>query len=115
MFEIRCLVGDKRLVQVLGVLDGLTLEPPVVVPVKANGTEHPISHVNGGPKEIKPTTTELLREFIQGRDTVTAKQMREHITSHGYTKNGYSFALQNLIKDKLVKRGKEYATYEVVG
>ena len=33
MFEIRCIVGDKKLAEALRALGGLTLEPPVTLAV----------------------------------------------------------------------------------
>lgn len=119
MFEIRCIVGDKKVTEILHLLDGHTLEPPVCVPVK--GME-----ANGHAKEPKsrPHMTapggsiNLLRTFIKGRKKVTSLELRQHLEERGYSKNGYSYALRTLADEGLLKQIKKEPgktnTYEVL-
>jgi hypothetical protein len=104
MFEIRCIVADKNVPVAIRLLDGFALEPPVAIPVREDSSPTP---AGGG-------SVDLMRQFVKHHKKVTAKQLREHCESQGYSKNGYSYALQRLLKEGRLKRAKEPHTYEVV-
>ena len=110
MWEVKCLVGDKKLLEVMRLLKGMTLEPPVILPVD-------ISKPNGMDKTRNPApgqgSTDLLRKFLPGRGKVTSRELREHCMTNGYSKNGYSYALKRLLGEGSLKRTKEPRLYEV--
>lgn len=111
MFEVKCIVADKKVVEVLRLLDGYSLEPPVVLPVR--GSTDP-QRLNGSvPANTNGGSIELIRRFIPGRKTVTSAQMREHCEENGYSKNGYSYALKMLLRQGALKKTKEPRVYEV--
>lgn len=110
MWEIKCIVSDKKALDVMKFLDGLTLEPPV------------IQYIHGPHNEVAPAlnektrnSIEQLRKFIHGRKTVTPSEMRIHLEQNGYSKNGYSYALKILQDRGLLKKSKGTPSrYEVV-
>lgn len=110
MWEIRCIVSDKKALDVMTLLDGNTLEPPVMVrvngPVNGHGPAPARVKINGG-------SVGLIRQYVQGKKTVNSKQMREHCEANGFSKNGYSYALKKLLNDGELKRTKEPRVYEV--
>jgi predicted HTH transcriptional regulator len=120
MFEIKCIIGDKKLVAVLTLLDGHTLEPPVVTPVNRAQTPKLNGHAPWPTNGTKAWTTvpggsvNLMRSFVKGHKKLTARQMREHLEANGYSKNGYSYSLQALLKEGVLKKTKEPRVYEVV-
>lgn len=103
MFEIRAIVADKKLHEVLRLLKPLTLEPPVSLPIENQ-------------VEKKPTgnSTELLAAFIKGKKTVSTREMRRHLEDQGWGKNSYSYGLQILIKRGDLRKTKTPTIYEVV-
>jgi len=108
MWEIKCIVGDKKALEVLEFLTGRTLEPPVINhigPIVANG--------HGKPTNPAAGSIEMLRKFVPGKKSVTARQLREHLEANGYSKNGYSYALKKLLDDGILKKTKEPRVYEV--
>ncbi len=118
MWEIRCIVGDKKALEVVKLIQEHTLEPPVVVHIadgkKANGHA---PEAPGSPKQwttVPGGSVNLMRSFIKGNKTLTAKQMREHLEANGYSKNGYSYSLQKLLEEGSLKRTKVRRVYEVV-
>lgn len=111
MFEIRCIVGDKKLSDALKALGGLTLEPPVVVAVMSNGSGHrtDLQKIPG-----ESSATILLKHIADKKlKTITVQQMRSHLESLGYTKNGYSYAMQRLVAEGKLKKTKTYSLYAV--
>ena len=119
MFEIRCIVADKKVVDVLHLLDGHTLEPPVALPIR--GAAPASKQLNGASHHDMPHSppqgqgsTDLLRKYIAGRKgAISTKELRDYLMNKGYSPNGYSYALQQLLKDGSLKKTKEYAVYEV--
>lgn len=120
MFEIKCIVADKKVVEVIDLLDGHTLEPPVVLRVRgamaANG--HDTTSKKADTKSSWMTapggSINIMRAYVKNHETVTVKQLRSHLVGHGYSSNGYSYALQYLVKEGTLKKTKKPATYEVV-
>jgi predicted HTH transcriptional regulator len=117
MFEIKCIIGDKKLVEVLHLLDGHTLEPPVVLPVKGTVVTAIVRHGNGHASTVAPSANsiETLSSFVGPLKRVTAKELREHLESRGFSKNGYSYALKKLVENGALKKSRsEKNTYEVI-
>ena len=114
MFEVRCLVGDKSLHRLLHAVDGMTIESPVVLSVKSedNGTMMPQT-----PARENKNGQDAIRAFIAENHLteISPRQMREHLSSKGWSRNAYSHALNRLIEDGLLKKSKAKAnTYEVI-
>ena len=114
MFEIRCIVGDKKLAEALRALGGLTLEPPVTLAV---GEIQPLAEKK---LKIRPvpgkTAFQIVTELIK-KDRlkkITATQLRQYLVKHGYSSNGYSYALKLLLDKKVVRKTSEPSTYEVL-
>lgn len=126
MFEIRCIIGDKRVAEVLHALAGLTLEPPVVIPLPKNAElNHAQTQLNGHhPPKLKLTsqkgqrgdTVVIIRKLIadESLKTVSAMQMRRKLTEHKYSKNAYSYVLGKMIADGELKKTKTTGVYDVV-
>jgi len=110
MFEIRCIVGDKKLAEALRALNGLTLEPPVTLAV--GGTELlPANKMNGGKGAIQIATELIKHDKLK---QVTASQLRQCLVTNGYSKNGYSYALKMLLEKKVLRKTTKPSTYEVI-
>ena len=113
MFEIRCIVGGKKgnLEQVLMALHGLTLEPPVVIPVVPN--------VDGvalrSPKPQGNARDHILEYLKKHRSKqVSVKVLADHLVSFGFHRNGYSYGVQQLAKDGILKKTSTVGVYNVV-
>lgn len=115
MFEIKCIVGDKKVTEVLKLLDGHTLEPPVVIPVHGGDEGKPNGKSHGMPKTPAPgnSSVDIMRAHLKGLKIISPKEMREFLMSRGYTANGYSYARQVLMSEGVLKRTKDSRTYEV--
>jgi len=119
MFEVRCIVADKNVAAVIRLLDGYALEPPVAMPVpdtvaaKANGHAKEPTPVAKSWTTVPGGSIPLLRAFVRGRKTVPVKAMREHLEDKGYSSNGYSYAVQTLVKEGVLKKTKTFGLYEV--
>lgn len=121
MFEVRCLVADKRLADVLRALRKLTLEPPVTIAVDdilANGhmlespKEDKLKH---GKRGAKSATIDFVADAIKsGAKIITATQLRKHMESVGFAPHSYSYPLSTLIKQRVLKPTKDSGTYEVM-
>lgn len=114
MFQIKCIVADKRLPEVLRVLEPFVLDPPAITPLddvalglgKVKGT----SHTGVG---------EIVNQFITdrvmaGAKTITATELRDHVVSKGYSERSYSYSLSQAVLAKRLKRTKLTGTYEVI-
>lgn len=106
MFEVKCLVSDKKLAEVLNSLGGLTLQPPVVEPVALS---------NGASKSPGMTAEVALVEYIKLNKpkVLSTKEMKAHLLTKGYSNNGYSYALKIMLGKKILKKTKTPALYEV--
>lgn len=132
MYEIRCIVGDKRLREVLVFLhNGNTLEHPVVIPVLDNGHPEPLnvdvtkpipalehkpskpakkkrkSPLQHGGRHLKGMgATEVVRDLIRktGRPNILAREMSDATLAVGYSKGAYSHAIKLLLAEKVIRR-----------
>lgn len=126
MFEVRCLVADKRLADVLRALRKLTLEPPVTIAVDDADVSSDLTKVTVNPKHIRLATGDgfksarkiveeyVLHEIKNGARIITAKQLGQHMFEHNFSSHSYSYPLSLLVKQKVLKTTKELGTYEVV-
>lgn len=132
MFEIRCIVGDKKLREVLVFLNSNnTLEPPVVIPVGGINAAEVVKKVtvqqpkiykkrrkpiHRGGKHLKGKgSTQVVRDFIErtGVHHITARDMKTATVSAGYSPNAYSHAVKLLLKDGSIKPTKEVGVYQI--
>jgi hypothetical protein len=131
MYEIRCIVGDKKLREVLVFLNNNnTLEPPVVIPVgldRLNGESARDTAIKGA--MVKPTnrpqtykkqkkskvshggwhkkgtgSVSVIRAFIEKNRTthISAREMRDATVLAGYSPNAYSHAVKLLLADNTI-------------
>lgn len=114
LFEIKCVVKAAKLADALVKLDGLAIEPPMVTPMRQS--------TNGK----NPSTTELTRSGVRNGvaldlkawiannklKRITGKQVREAMTPLGY--QNYYYGIQSLLNEGVLKKAKEYSTYDVV-
>lgn len=114
MYEIRCIVADKRLHEVLKLLYPLALEPPVAIPVDLGEEEQSVA--NG---HRKVGSSELVKEFLDkviksGAKTITARQLRDAMVAGGFPERAYGYQLKLLVEDRRLKKTREAGIYEVV-
>ena len=107
MFEVKCLVSDKKLAEVLNSLGGLTLQPPVV---------EPVALTNGASKPPGMTAEAALMDYLREKKPkqLSTKEMKAHLLTKGYSNNGYSYALKVMLGKKILKKTKVPALYEVI-
>lgn len=112
MFEVKCIVGDKKLSEVMRALGGLTLEPPVVIAVDgAEILQTKKPRPNGDMTSFGLVTDLIKRDKLK---KITAAQLKQYLVTNGYSSNGYSYALKLLLERKIVKKTKEPSVYEVL-
>lgn len=99
MFELRCIVPDKKLGEALRALEPYALEPPVVKPGSEptkNGNGHVPKYGTGG---------KIVEHFIAQGKPFTAKELRETCKASGLSGYAYSYKLNAAVKAKQVKAG----------
>jgi hypothetical protein len=114
MFEIRCIVSDKKLADVLKAVNGLTLEPPAVFPGEvANGHSPPLN--DRATKYAQGGATGMLQAFIKKTKPkqLSSSQLKKFLMDHGYSDNGYSYALKRFLERGVLKKTKTPYLYEV--
>lgn len=117
MREIRCVVADKKLVETLDALDGLTLEPPVVIRAAEglSGEHHHVVVRQEGRLVAAPHVDLFVANAKKaGAKTINARQLSQHMKMGGFSAHAYSYHLHKLIADKVLKRTKQQGIYEVV-
>ena len=110
---IKCIVSDKKVVEVLRALKPYALDPPVADPiddgplnsaqkVKVQGdfTAAVVNYVNAAAKA--------------GKKTVLSTDLKKACMDHGGQHNSYSYALKLLLKRKKLKRTNIPKTYEII-
>lgn len=110
---IKCIVPDKKVVEVLRALKPYALDPPVADPiddgplnsakkVKVQGdfTAAVVNYVNAAAKA--------------GKKTVTSTELKEACMANGGQHNSYSYALKLLLDRKRLKRTGTPKTYEII-
>ena len=126
MYEIRCIVGDKKLREVLVFLNNNnTLEPPVVIPTASSlpginapktAPVQPPTQKKAPPKRRKKPiqqggqhlkgrgSTQIVRDLLERtRATqISAKEMKRATVAAGYSSNAYSHAIKLLLADKTI-------------
>lgn len=117
MFEVRCVVEDKRLPKVLRSLKELVMEPPVVIPVDdkedpvadvgmANGRDvhqyaKPTKHKKPriiGKKKTNKSSLEVMLDYIQShtKSQLTRKEMVDELVRWGYVAGSQTYAFNKL-------------------
>lgn len=132
MFEIRCIVGDKKLSDALRALKGHTIEHPVVLPVDAetapvaaptNGSD-PVPKkkykrrkplVQGGKHRTGQGTIQIARDLLakSGVDKISAREIKQAVMAVGYSHGAYSHAIKILLKEKVLKPTESMGEYIV--
>lgn len=139
MFEVRCIVGDKKLHDVLRALKGQTLEHPVVIPVDDNQqttemaeTEVTQQLVVGKLPQVrtipqkkkrrkfvpdpnrKPAVA-IVSDYIEAQrlSHINAATMRAIVEQEGHSRNSYSHAIKLLTKRGVLK-ATDFGEYDVV-
>lgn len=112
MFEIHCIVGDKKLADALKGLSGLTLEPPQIIPVasvNAAVTDRSTKSKRGG-------SLGLMTAYIRSKKLkqISANEMKKFLMTQGYSPNGYTYALKSLQTIGILKKSKQPHVYDVV-
>ena len=109
--EVKFIVSDKKLFAALKALEGIALQPPVVhVPegvVNGGAAPKPVERVPGG-------VTTLVRNYIKGKKSVVANDLRKETEAHGYRKGSYSYALKIMTKAGELKLNKKTGGYDVL-
>lgn len=137
MFEVRCVVGDKKLRDVLLLLQGNTLEPPVVIPTgNAEPAATPVvtkapvpQRAAATKKKRKPPihqggshlkgkgATQVVRELIERTNAIriSAREMKHTTVAQGYSDGAYSHAIKLLVADKTIRAiPGTFGEYEVL-
>lgn len=138
MFEVRCIVGDKKLSDVLRVLKGHTLEHPVVIPVDEAGMGHNVSQTeqastqtsNPAKVKYKPRRRKVGGHHVKGKGAVqvvrdlinrtgairiSAREMKRATMAAGYSPGAYSHAIKLLVADKTIRAiSGTHGDYDVV-
>lgn len=137
MYEIRCIVEDKKLRDVLRFLnDNKTLEPAVVIPVDDTDTAAAVASaapaapklqkkskrkkpIQAGSRLLKGKgSTQIIRDLIErtGVERITVAEMREALVAKGYSKNAYSHAIKLLTADRTIRPDNDLVgVYNVPG
>lgn len=110
---IKCIVQDKRVIDVLRALKPYAIDPPVVDPID--------DHVNGLAKKISASgsVSKIVFDFVDkaakaGQKTITSRELKAACVAAGCKDNSYSYGLKLLINRKKLKKTKHPSTYEVV-
>lgn len=129
MFEIRCIVKDKHLHQVLRALKDLTLEPPVVIPVDGDipgdivGTtgERPERPKKRGKARRKSANNEGIVEVFEKHfeanpnlEVISRKEMIKIGVAKGYSPGAQSYAYTVLSKRGRIQPSAENGVYKIV-
>lgn len=129
MFEIRCIVGDKKLRDVLLSLRNLTIGAPSVTPVEALGPQEDTAPVasakpnkktakrrTGGGFRVKGTgVIQILRPLIEksGVEHISAREMKVAAEAAGYRPGAYSHGVKILLEEGSIK-ALGFGHYQVV-
>lgn len=105
---IKCIVADKKAVDLLRLIKEYCLEPPVVEPLDSGNEVKPKGNLTQAVNELVENTAKQGGKVIQ---IATLREMARTMTGNP---NSYSYALKMLLKAKRLKRGKLPKTYEVI-
>lgn len=110
MFEVRLMVEDKKLSDVLWVLDGMLAQPPQIIPVRGATVKKTAS---GEPKVVgkrKGSLQAQLDQYLSDRtgQTITTKQVQAMMVQAGGATNSHYGYIFRCKKAKMLKpTGKE--------
>lgn len=136
MFEVRCIVGDKKLADALRALKGHTIEPPVAIAISED--KDPEVARPAVAAQVKPQLTPTARVerrkakrkrnlrsggaigiarsiiSVPGKTRVSAKELKQATMAAGYSHNSYSHAIKLMIEDGIVESTDEKGVYKIV-
>lgn len=117
MFEIRCIVDDKKLPALLRVLENFVAEPPIVRPALTDMLNGDLEkHLKKtGAKEGGVKALDIITQYVVENKlkTVTASEMRKRLVERGYSVSGYSYVLQLMLKSGLLEKTDVFSHYKV--
>ena len=109
---IKCIVHDKKVVDVLRVLKPYAFEPPVADAMD----EAPL---NSKRMAASGSISKLVFDYVAksaktGKKTVTSRELKDELMAKGAKDNSYSYGLKLLLEKKKLKRTSHPSTYEIV-
>ena len=110
---IKCIVHDKKVVDVLRVLKPFAIEPPVADPID-EGPVNSAKRLTPGSSIHKLVSDYIAKSARSGKKTVTGRELKEELMAHGAKDNSYSYGLKLALEQKKLKRTKHPSTYEIV-
>lgn len=111
MFEIKnVFCQDKNVGEVLRVLAGLVVQPPVPVPL-VNA-----SVGKNGVGAASPATdiVELFATHVKKKDVVTSKDVQAFLTANGRAKGSAAYIVTRAKERRIIKATAKAGTYKVV-
>lgn len=123
MFELKIMVEDKKLPEVLWSLDGKIAGPPQILPVRGavvkktkalNGVSKVVAApaAKGGTVAQRVAKLMLEDQVSLGVHTVSSKDIQAFTVKAGSTPLTYNLVIQGLLKEGAIKR-REKGTYVV--
>lgn len=117
MFEVRCIVADKRLADVMRALRNLTLESPVVIAVDEIASGQLESLPGERRKRQKGSAVAAIKQYIVDNNvkSLRASEIKDLVEACGFSPRSYSYAITQLINQKVLRKSnREKSTYEVI-
>lgn len=108
---IKCIVPDKKALDVVRLLKSIALEPPVIDPLDDIPTAHDSAVKSRTPGFSARKCVEDYVASAQGK--VSATDLRLHVIKNGFRDRSYSYPLKMLIDKGVLKKTKEPFVYEV--
>lgn len=113
MYEIRCIVSDKKLADFLRAVRLLTMEKPGIEPMdddpiygspRFEDNAKPVKNKKKGtPRKNKRHSPpgkgalSVVEDLIQGRTTITVKEASAAVQQHGYSSTSYTHPIKLLL------------------
>jgi hypothetical protein len=114
LFKVEMLIDERRLGKVYAALDGLVYNLSAPIPVRNAHSS------NGKVKETTPagdfTTTVYgaLKQRAENHQDIRSGEVKAAMKASGYKPSSYSYAIEKLVADKLMKRVK-VGHYKLLG
>ena len=112
---IKCIVPDKKVVEVLRALKPYALDPPVADPIDEGPINSAIKVV-GAHNGFKALIDNYIEKSAKsGKKTITTAELKNLCTDNGGQWNSYSYGLKLALNNKKLRKTKDPKTYEVIG
>jgi hypothetical protein len=110
---IKCIVHDKRVIDVLRALKPYALDPPVVDPIddQPNGIAKKIASSGSLTRMVSDIVAKAAKA---GKKTISSREIKQALVALGGNPGSYSYGLKVLLETKKIKRTKTTSVYEVV-